>query len=246
VNNHVFPENATFVGVKITMVMINREQYLDLKAYTDERNVGLVAVSKTKPVSLLQEAYDLGQRLFGENKPQEMAEKQPYLPGDVEWHFVGHLQRNKVKMIAPFVSLIHSVDSERLLDTINKEAAKLNRVIPVLFQLHISQDESKYGYTYEGLRQQLRDKGPKQYPNVAIRGLMGIATLTDNENQIRQEFRQLREFYEELKAAHFADDPGFSQLSMGMTGDYKLAIAEGSTFIRVGSYIFGERQYATA
>lgn len=226
--------------------MINKEQYLTLKAYTDEQNVGLVAVSKTKPVSLLQEAYDLGQRQFGENKPQEMAEKQPQMPADVEWHFVGHLQRNKVKTIVPFVSLVHSVDSERLLDTINKEAAKQNRVVPVLFQMHISQDESKYGYTYEGLRQQLKEKGPEQYPNVAIRGLMGIATLTDDETLIQQEFRQLREFHEELKAGHFANDAGFCELSMGMTGDYKLAIAEGSTFIRVGSYIFGERQYASA
>lgn len=223
--------------------MINKQQYLDLKAYTDEREVGLVAISKTKPVSQLMEAYELGQRIFGENKAQEMADKQPQMPEDVEWHFVGHLQRNKVKTIAPFVSLIHSVDSEKLLNEIDKEAAKQKRVIPVLFQIHISQDESKYGYTYEGLREQLKAKKPSNYPNVAIRGLMGIATLTDNEDQIQQEFRTLREFYDELKAGYFPDDPHFRELSMGMTSDYHLAIAEGSTYIRVGSYIFGARQY---
>lgn len=223
--------------------MINQRQYLDLKAYTDEHNVGLVAISKTKPVSQLIEAYELGQRVFGENKAQEMADKYPQMPEDVEWHFVGHLQRNKVKTIAPFVSLIHSVDSEKLLNEINKEAAKQNRVIPVLFQIHISQDESKYGYTYEGLRDQLKAKNPSHYPNVAIQGLMGIATLTDNEDQIQQEFRALREFYNELKADYFSHDPAFTELSMGMTSDYHLAIAEGSTFIRVGSYIFGSRQY---
>lgn len=223
--------------------MINQRQYLDLKAYTDERNVGLVAISKTKPVSQLMEAYELGQRIFGENKAQEMADKHPQMPEDVEWHFVGHLQRNKVKTIAPFVSLIHSVDSEKLLSEINKEAAKQNRLIPVLFQIHISQDESKYGYTYDGLRDQLKAKNPSNYANVAIRGLMGIATLTDNEEQIQHEFRALKEFFNELKADYFSNDPDFTELSMGMTSDYHLAIAEGSTFIRVGSYIFGARQY---
>ncbi len=223
--------------------MINQQQYLDLKAYTDNHNVGLVAISKTKPVSQLREAYELGQRIFGENKAQEMADKHPQMPEDVEWHFVGHLQRNKVKTIAPFVSLVHSVDSEKLLGEIHKEAAKQNRVIPVLFQVHISQDESKYGYTYDGLRAQLKAQNPSNYANVAIRGLMGIATLTNNEDLIQKEFRALREFYNELKLDYFSNDPHFTELSMGMTSDYHLAIAEGSTFIRIGSYIFGARHY---
>lgn len=223
--------------------MINHQQYLELKAYTDKHDVKLVAVSKTKPPALLKEAYDLGQRIFGENKAQEMAEKQPEMPADVEWHFVGHLQRNKVKTIVPFVSLIHSVDSEKLLNTINKEASKHNRIIPILFQVHISEDESKYGYSYQQLREQLKDKGPSAYPNVAMQGLMGIATLTDDYEKIQKEFRELKDFQRELKALYFRDDPDFSELSMGMTGDYKLAIEEGSTYIRIGSYIFGERQY---
>ena len=223
--------------------MINEEQLKELKAYTDEQGVGLVAVSKTKPVSQLMEAYQLGQRIFGENKAQEMAQKQPYMPADVEWHFVGHLQRNKVKTIVPFVSLVHAVDSTKLLKTINKEAAKHNRVIPVLFQVHISKDESKYGFSYEGLREEMRNLTNENLPNVAIRGLMGIATLTDDQNQVKGEFRALRQFFEELKSDYFKDDPGFKELSMGMTGDYKLAIAEGSTFIRIGSYIFGARDY---
>lgn len=221
--------------------MVNKSNYLDLKANTDAHNVKLAAVSKTHDVSTIKQVYELGQRIFAENKAQELSEKYPALPDDIEWHFVGHLQRNKVKYIAPFVSLIHSLDSFKLLQSIDQEARKNNRVINGLLQIHISQDESKYGFSYQQARELLATESVWGLENIRITGLMGIATLTEDQSQIRKEFQELKTFYEELKAQHFPAVSHFKELSMGMTSDYEVAIEEGSTIIRVGSYIFGER-----
>lgn len=196
-------------------------------------NVHLVAVSKTKPNELIIEAYGAGQRIFGENKVQELVEKEESLPKDIEWHMIGHLQTNKVKYIAPFVSLIHAVDSKKLIKEINKRAKQNNRVIPCLVQVHIAQEESKFGLDKDGVIEILKT----DFPNVSIVGLMGMATYTDNKNQVRKEFKCLKDSYDELKESQ----PNFSILSMGMSGDYSIAIEEGSNMVRIGSSIFGER-----
>lgn len=196
-------------------------------------NVHLVAVSKTKSNELIIEAYGAGQRIFGENKVQELVEKEESLPKDIEWHMIGHLQTNKVKYIAPFVSLIHAVDSKKLIKEINKRAKQNNRVIPCLLQIHIAQEESKFGLDKEGVIEILKT----DFPNVSIVGLMGMATFTDNKNQVREEFKYLKDIYDELKESQ----PNFSILSMGMSGDYSVAIEEGSNMVRIGSSIFGER-----
>jgi len=194
-------------------------------------NVHLVAVSKTKPNELIIEAYGAGQRIFGENKVQELVEKEESLPKDIEWHMIGHLQTNKVKYIAPFVSLIHAVDSKKLIKEINKRAKQNNRVIPCLLQVHIAQEESKFGLDKDGVIEILKT----DFPNVSIVGLMGMATFTDNKNQVRKEFKYLKDSYDELKE----NQPNFSILSMGMSGDYSIAIEEGSNMVRIGSSIFG-------
>jgi pyridoxal phosphate enzyme (YggS family) len=196
-------------------------------------NVHLVAVSKTKSNELIIEAYGAGQRIFGENKVQELVEKEESLPKDIEWHMIGHLQTNKVKYIAPFVSLIHAVDSKKLIKEINKRAKQNNRVIPCLLQVHIAQEESKFGLDKDGVIEILKT----DFPNVSIVGLMGMATFTDNKNQVRKEFKYLKDSYDELKESQ----PNFSILSMGMSGDYSIAIEEGSNMVRIGSSIFGER-----
>jgi pyridoxal phosphate enzyme (YggS family) len=196
-------------------------------------NVHLVAVSKTKPNELIIEAYGAGQRIFGENKVQELVEKEESLPKDIEWHMIGHLQTNKVKYIAPFVSLIHAVDSKKLIKEINKRAEQNNRVIPCLLQVHIAQEESKFGLDKDGVIEILKT----DFSNVSIVGLMGMATFTDNKNQIRKEFKYLKDIFDELKESQ----PNFSILSMGMSGDYSIAIEEGSNMVRIGSSIFGER-----
>ena len=201
----------------------------------------LIAVTKTKPVALLQEAYDAGCRDFGENRVQEMAEKQPQLPADVRWHQIGHLQTNKVKYIAPFVALIHSVDSLSLLAEINKQAAKHGRVIDCLLQIFIAEEETKFGLSPDESFTLLQNPDLNALTNIRIVGLMGLATNTDNEAQVRQEFRGLKKLYDELAQQKRANVV-FSELSMGMSGDYELAIDEGSTMIRVGSAIFGERK----
>ncbi|MFD1141343.1 YggS family pyridoxal phosphate-dependent enzyme [Larkinella insperata] len=200
----------------------------------------LIAVTKTKPVALLQQAYDAGCRRFGENKVQEMVEKQPLLPADVEWHQIGHLQTNKVKYIAPFVSLIHSVDSLKLLQEINKQAARHQRVIDCLLQIHIAQEETKFGFDEAEAEALLN--GPELAPlsNIRIVGLMGLATNTDDEAQIRREFQSLRQLYNRLSSVQ-RPNVAFTELSMGMSGDYLIAIEEGSTMVRVGSAIFGAR-----
>jgi pyridoxal phosphate enzyme (YggS family) len=192
----------------------------------------LIAVSKTKTIEQITEAYHAGQRDFGENRVQEVVPKHEALPKDIRWHVIGHLQTNKVKYIAPFVYLIHSVDSENLLEEINKQAAKYNRVIPVLLQIFIAQEETKFGFSFEEAEKILHENPEKKYPNVRIEGLMGMATNTEDENQVRREFHSLKNFFDHTK---------LQILSMGMSSDWKIAIEEGSTMIRVGSSIFGER-----
>ncbi|PPK92552.1 hypothetical protein LY01_02953 [Nonlabens xylanidelens] len=204
----------------------------------------LVAVSKTKPISDLEEAYEVGQRIFGENKIQEMTEKWETLPKDIEWHMIGHTQRNKVKYMAPYVHLIHSVDSPRLLKEINKQAKNNDRVINCLLQVHIAQEESKFGFDEQELITLLNDAAFKEYENIQIKGLMGMATFTDNEDQVRAEFKSLAATFNKIKTENLLDSRHeFTELSMGMTGDYKIALEEGSTMVRIGSAIFGNRNY---
>lgn len=202
-------------------------------------NVRLVAVSKTKPADMVQEAYDCGQRVFGENKAQEMRDKQAVLPTDIEWHFIGHLQSNKIKYIAPFVSLIHSVDSFDLLKAIDKEAAKNNRVIPCLLQVYIANEDTKYGLDDAELFALLDELQVNPLRNIAIYGLMGMATFTDDKEQVEREFAHLGSLFKSIKEKY--NLPDFTELSMGMSGDYQTAIAEGSTLVRIGSDIFGGR-----
>ena len=203
--------------------------------------VKLVAVSKTKPLDAIQKAYDGGYRIFGENKVQELVAKQPELPNDIEWHFVGHLQSNKVKYIASFVSLMHAVDSLKLLKEINKQALKNKRTIHCLLQFHIATEQSKFGLNLEEAQNILRSEEYQQFENIQISGVMGMATFTNDQEQVRQEFRQLKSFFGQLKKEFFTNDLNFKEISMGMTGDYKIAIEEGSTMIRIGTAIFGER-----
>ncbi len=200
----------------------------------------LIAVTKTKPISLLREAYDAGCRLFGENKVQEMADKQPQLPTDVQWHLIGHLQTNKVKYIAPFVTLIHSVDSLKLVLEINKQAAKHGRVIDCLLQIYIADEETKFGLLPDEAEALLSAPALDELANVCIIGLMGLATNTDDEAQIRGEFRGLKQLYDKLATIDRLN-VRFRELSMGMSGDYRIAVEEGSTLVRVGSAIFGAR-----
>lgn len=204
-------------------------------------SVVLVAVSKTKPVSHIQEAYDLGERVFGENKVQELVEKQAALPHDIQWHLIGHLQTNKVKFIAPFVAMIHSIDSMKLLKEVNKQALKNNRVIDCLLQFHIAEEESKFGLTLESAKEILESKEFAEMRNISIVGVMGMATFSNNDNLIREEFRTLENYFHVIQSHFFKFNPNFKHISMGMSGDYKIAIEEGSTMVRVGSLIFGER-----
>jgi pyridoxal phosphate enzyme (YggS family) len=199
----------------------------------------LIAVSKTHPPELIQEAYDAGQRIFGENKVQEMASKYEVLPKDIQWHLIGHLQTNKVKYIAPWVNLIHSVDSPRLAEEIDKQGRKAGRVIPCLLQIHIAKEETKFGFD----RVELLDflKNLKGFTGLSIEGLMGMATLTDNQEQVRREFRELKNLFEEIGKMNLPASVRMKELSMGMSGDYKIAIEEGSTMVRIGTAIFGKR-----
>ena len=203
--------------------------------------VKLVAVSKTKPIELIQAAYAAGQRIFGENKAQEMAQKHEELPKDIEWHFIGHLQSNKIKYIAPFVSLIHAVDSFKLLKKINQEAIKNNRIIPVLLQFHIAKEESKFGFNPAKVDEMLADVQFKDLNNVEIAGVMGMATFTEDVQVVSAEFENLKNIFDNLKQGIFKESEAFKEISMGMSGDYELAIEAGSTLVRVGSAIFGSR-----
>lgn len=206
-------------------------------------NVRLVAVSKFHPNEAILEAYEAGQRIFGESKVQEMTAKYEALPKDIEWHFIGHLQTNKVKYIVPYVSLIHGIDSLRLLTEVNKQAAKIGRTIDCLLQIHIAQEETKFGFTPDECRQMLAEGEWKSLSHIRLRGLMGMATNTDDTMQIESEFQSLHQLFKEVKETWFGYDTAFAELSMGMSHDYHEAIRAGSTLIRVGSKIFGERDY---
>lgn len=202
----------------------------------------LLAVSKFQPLEKIQAAYDCGQRLFGESRAQELKEKQQTLPKDIEWHFIGHLQKNKIKYIAPFVSLIHSVDSAALLSEIDKEAAKCGRCIDCLLQVHIATEESKFGFSPAECMDYLEQGHWKNYRHVRLCGLMGMATFTDQTEQIRQEFSTLKQCFDQAKLHYFSHEDSFCELSMGMSEDFPLALEYGSTLVRVGSAIFGDRQ----
>ncbi len=204
-------------------------------------NVTLIAVSKTKPEEDIQSKYNLGQRDFGENKVQELVDKYEKLPKDIRWHLIGHLQTNKVKYIAPFVHLIHAVDSLKLLKEINKEAIKNNRVISCLLQFHIAQEDSKYGLNFEEAQEILESKTFVEMRNISIIGVMGMASFVDNKDQIRDEFQTLDSYFNVIKSHYFKFNDNFKEISMGMSGDYELAIEQGSTMVRIGSKLFGVR-----
>lgn len=205
--------------------------------------VRLVAVSKFHPTEAIKEAYQAGQRIFGESRMQELVKKHEDLPKDIEWHFIGHLQTNKVRYIVPFISLIESIDSPRLLKEVNKQAAEAGRTVNVLLQLHIAQEETKFGFDFEECRTYLAEGSWRELNNVRICGLMGMASNTDCMEQVKQEFASLHTFFKEVKETFFAGKDYFQEISMGMSHDYPLAIEQGSTLIRVGSKIFGERNY---
>lgn len=205
--------------------------------------VRLVAVSKYHPIEAIREAYDGGQRIFGESKVQEMTAKHDQLPADIEWHFIGHLQTNKVKYIASYVSLIHGVDSYKLLLEINRQGQRVGRIIPCLLQIHVAQEETKFGFLPEECRQMLALGEWRALPYVSIRGIMGMASNTDDMEQVRREFSTLSNFFSQVREKYFSDRENFSELSMGMSDDYPIAVEEGSTLVRVGSRIFGDRVY---
>ncbi len=223
---------------------VNSEKYKEIVSDLEEKNVTLVAVSKTKPVEEILELYNLGQRDFGENYVQELVEKQQQLPKDIRWHFIGHLQSNKVKLIAPFIFLIHSVDSQKLLKEINKQGAKNNRIINCLLQVHIAKEETKFGLDENELKEIIQTTNfenttneEKSFKNVSLKGLMGMASFTDKVKIVRTEFQSLKEIFDQFNIHHSS----FNTLSMGMSADYKIAIEEGSNMVRIGSLLFGKR-----
>lgn len=201
----------------------------------------LVAVTKTKPPEMILEAYHSGHHIFGENKVQELVQKYEALPKDIEWHFIGHLQSNKVKYIAPFVAMIHGIDSVNVLNKVNKEAIKNNRIIPCLLQFHIAQEPEKFGFTLEEVLELIKSDSLSKLNNVSISGVMGMATFTDDNEQVRNEFRKLKDIFVILKNSYFLYNNAFKEISMGMSDDYPIALEEGSTIVRIGSKIFGSR-----
>ena len=215
----------------------------NINAIRDQIGPGikLVAVSKTKPVRDILEAYDAGQRLFGENRVQELLNKKDHVPWDVEWHLIGHLQTNKVRFVVPFVSMIQSVDSVKLLTAINNEALKINRIVNCLLQIHIATEETKYGFSMDELTEAARTELFDQLTQVRICGVMGMATFTDDQKVVRGEFRYLKQCFESLRENYFRTNLHFREISMGMSGDYRIAAEEGSTMVRIGSMVFGER-----
>jgi len=219
----------------------------NLKQLRDEipSHVEIIAVSKTMTVSAIQEAYLSGQRAFGENKVQELLEKQRVLPADIQWHLIGHLQTNKVKQVVPVVHLIHSVDSLKLLTTIDNEAGKIGRCVDCLLQVRIAKEETKYGLTMENIQQILDSEMFANCANIRIRGLMGMATFTDDMEQVKHEFLELAAHFKHIKDRWFSKDNAFRELSMGMSGDYPVALACGATMVRIGSIIFGVRNYSS-
>ena len=221
--------------------MFIRDNFLKIKSHLPE-GVKLIAVSKFHPIETISEAYDAGQRIFGENRVQELIAKQPLLPDDIEWHFIGTLQTNKVKFIAPFVSMIQSVDTLKLMQEINHQAEKCNRVIRVLLEVHIAEEESKHGFSPEDCKTFFVNGIPAKFKNIEVCGLMGMATFTDNKEQVRREFGTLHALFREIKLMLPATgNASFSELSMGMSDDYLIAIEEGSTMVRIGSSLFGTR-----
>lgn len=222
---------------------MNLEAFDSITNELKQYNAKLVAVSKTKPNSQIQGFYDKGQRIFGENKVQELGEKYEDLPKDIEWHFIGHLQRNKVKYIAPYVSLLHGVDSLRLLKEVDKQAKRVDRNIDVLCQMHIAQEETKFGLDNNELFELLDYVKDQKDFNVNVVGLMGMATNTDNTNQVAKEFKGLQVLFNDVKEKYFLNNSSFKELSMGMSGDYKIALDHGSTLVRIGSTLFGNRNY---
>jgi PLP dependent protein len=204
-------------------------------------SVKLVAVTKTKPPEIIMDAYRAGHTIFGENKAQELMQKYGELPKDIEWHFIGHLQSNKAKYITPFVSMIHGIDSFKILKAVNKEARKNNRIVPCLLQFHIAQEETKFGLSEEEAHEILTSESFAAMKNVSIAGVMGMATFTENEVQVRHEFKKLKAIFEKLKNEFFTGNPEFCEISMGMSDDYSIAVEEGSTMVRIGSKIFGSR-----
>ena len=221
--------------------MININNYHTIQSALKSYNAQLVAVSKTKPVEAIQQFYDVGQRIFGENRVQELSVKYEQLPKDICWHMIGSLQRNKVKIIAPFIDLIHSVDSFRLLKEINKQAKNNDRVIHCLLQFHIAEEQTKAGLTLAEAESILQSEAFGLLQNIVVKGVMGMATFTDNQSQIQQEFAKLKSIFDQLKQGYFSEDSQFKEISMGMSGDYDIALKEGSTLVRVGSKLFGAR-----
>lgn len=220
-----------------------QENYLKIRN-SIKPGVRLVAVSKYKTVEEIREVYDFGQRIFGENKAQEMKAKHTELPSDIEWHFIGHLQKNKVKYIAPYVSLVHSIDSLELLQEVDKEAAKSDRVIPCLLQFHIATEETKFGLDLSEAKALLESEAFSQMQHVRIDGVMGMASFTDDKEQVRKEFVHLREIFTTLRDTYFSGEGHFKEISMGMSDDYPIAMEEGATLVRIGSKIFGARDYS--
>jgi pyridoxal phosphate enzyme (YggS family) len=225
--------------------MIHKQALQDLIDFCNAKQVKLVAVSKTKPIEALREAYDAGQRIFGENKVQELEAKYNALPKDIEWHLVGHLQTNKVKYIIPYIKLIHSIDSLKLALEVELQAEKASRVVDVLLQVYIADEETKFGFDEDELWDHLEEGTLLRLKHINITGLMGIATNSDDLQQIRAEFKKLKSFFDKVKTRFFAEKNDFQTLSMGMSGDYHIAVGEGSNMIRVGSTIFGEREKKT-
>lgn len=221
--------------------MINLQQYNLILAELKASNAQLIAVSKTKPISDIQELYDAGQRVFGENYVQELVDKQPQLPADIQWHFIGHLQSNKVKYIAPLVHTIHAVDSLKLLIEIDKQAAKNNRIINCLLQLHIADEDTKFGLDKNEILDLAKAIQQQDFKNILITGIMAMATNTDDESKIEKEFKEVKQIFDNLKSEYFSSSNEWKEISMGMSSDYKLAVKCGSTMIRIGSLLFGSR-----
>ncbi len=236
-------ETYPFYLIYSYLCRMNIQENIERIAAGLPEGVRLIAISKTKPVEDIEEAYAGGQRAFGENRPQEMASKYRLLPKDIEWHMIGQLQEKNVKYIAPFVTLIHSVDSLKLLVKIDREAAKYDRIINCLLEFHIAEESTKSGLTYEQAEEMMECEEYKMLKNVRVIGVMGIATYTENMEQVRQEFSQLRQIFLRLKERYFSGKPEFKELSMGMSGDYQIAVEEGCTMVRIGSSIFGKRNY---
>ena len=235
----VFPKAAIYLPLPKTYQ--TSFMYSKIRQQLKTTPAKLIAVSKTKPDWAILELYNKGQRAFGENKAQELAAKYEQLPKDIEWHFIGHLQTNKVKYIAPFVRCIHSIDSIKILKEVNKQAAKNGRVIDCLLQFHIAEEESKFGLDEKEAEVLLASPAASKFENVRITGVMGMATFTDNLEQVRREFKHLKSIFDQLKKAFFSDKEYFKEISMGMSGDYEIAVEEGSTMVRIGTLIFGER-----